>query len=144
MGEKISAVTQFLKGYKCSQVVLEAFCNEFDLNPDIARKITIPLAGGSGIGGLCGAVSGALLVIGLKYGFTNPGDPVKTRIVIEKNREFVEKFKAIHSEINCNKLINLDVFSEKGAQEFVENNIKEIVCSKFVGDAVEILNEITK
>ncbi len=144
MGNKNSAVNQFLEGYKCSQVVLEAFCSELDINPDITRKIAIPLAGGSGVGGKCGAVSGALLVIGLKYGFTHPGDPAKTRIIIEKNREFVEKFKAIHSEINCNKLINIDVFSEKGSLEFAENNIKERVCTKFVKDAVEILNEITK
>ncbi|MCP4745538.1 MAG: C_GCAxxG_C_C family protein [Desulfobacteraceae bacterium] len=99
-----------MDGYYCSQAVLDVFAPDFDLNPDLDKKISIALAGGSGNGAECGAVSAAYLVIGLKYGFSHPGDP--------------EKFKLLHDHIDCPELICLEIFSQEGQQEF-KKNIKE-------------------
>lgn len=137
-----TAVNEFMEGYRCSQAVLSAYAREFDLDPDLARKMALALAGGSGVGGECGAVSAAYLVLGLKYGFTHPGDPERVDALINKTRAFAEKFKSLHGSIDCPGLISLDVFSAEGRKAFAENNIKATVCTRYVGDAVKILEEI--
>jgi len=142
MKKRDIAVNQFMEGYRCSQAVLTTYAQDLDIDTNLAKKISIGLAGGSGVGGECGAVSGAYLVIGLKYGFAHPGDPEQFGIVLSKTKAFIEKFKALHGDINCPKLIGLDVFSEEGHREFVENNIKASTCSRFVGDTVTILEDI--
>ncbi len=137
-----TAVKEFMEGYRCSQAVVAAYARDFDLDVDLARKIALPLAGGSGVGGECGAVSAAYLVIGLKYGLPHTGDPQGLATIIGKTREFTERFRSLHGEIDCPKLLNLDVFSEEGLRTFVEKNMKEEICSRFVRDTVKILEDM--
>jgi C_GCAxxG_C_C family probable redox protein len=142
MERQAAAVDEFMGGYRCSQAVLAVFAEDFGMDRDLARKISLPLAGGSGVGGECGAVSGAYLVLGLKYGFAHPGDAEGVGKMIAKVNRFVERFKSLHAEIDCSRLIGLDVFSEEGHKNFLENNIKATACARFVGDTVKILEEI--
>ena len=139
MNKSQIAVDTFLSGYRCSQAVLSAFADEYDINPDLANTISLGMAGGSGVGSFCGAIPGATMVLSLKYGFPGPGNPEQMAILIEKNREFHEEFKKRHANVNCHDLIGLDVFSDEGKVEFAEKNIKETYCAKLVSDAVEIL-----
>jgi C_GCAxxG_C_C family probable redox protein len=136
------AVKDFMEGYRCSQAVVAAYAESVELDIDLARKISLPLAGGSAVGGECGAVSGAYVVIGLKHGFAHPGDPGGVAMLFKKIGVFVEKFKSLHGEIDCHKLLKLDVFSEEGQRIFSENKIKANKCAHFVSDAVKILEEI--
>jgi C_GCAxxG_C_C family probable redox protein len=142
MERQEAAVSQFMGGYRCSQAVLAVFAEDFGLERDLARKISLPLAGGSGVGGECGAVSGAYLVLGLKYGFAHPGDAEGLGKMVTKVNRFVERFKSLHAEIDCPRLIGLDVFSEEGHKDFLKNNVKATSCARFVGDTVKILEEI--
>lgn len=142
MERRKAAVDQFMEGYRCSQAVLAVFAEDFGMDRDLARKISLPLAGGSGVGGECGAVSGAFLVLGLKYGFAHPGDSNGVEKIMAKVKRFVEQFKSEHGEIDCPRLIGLDVFSEEGQKAFVENNVKATTCTQFVSDTVKMLEEI--
>ncbi len=136
------AAQRFSEGFHCSQAVLEAFAEDYGLDPVIARKIANPLAGGSGLGGECGAVTGAFMVIGLAYGMSSPTDTEAFKTVFEKVGAFAEEFKGHHGDLNCFQLIGLDVFSEEGFRQFMEKNIKMTQCIKYVEDAVRIVEEI--
>ena len=136
------AQKRFTEGFHCSQAVLEAFAQDYRLDPVLARKIANPLAGGSGLGGECGAVMGALMVLGMEYGMTDAEDGEAFRTTFEKVGTFVEKFKVRHGNLNCRELIGLDVFSEQGMKEFMDKNIKLTQCIKYVEDAVRITEEI--
>jgi C_GCAxxG_C_C family probable redox protein len=60
--------------FTCSAAVFSAFSGELGLDADTARKIACGFGAGiSRTGNVCGAVSGAIMVIGLKYGKTEPG-----------------------------------------------------------------------
>lgn len=61
---------------------------------------------------------------------------------MEKIKAFITAFKSLHGEINCPQLIHLDPFSEEGHRKFVANNVKANTCSRFVADAVTILEKI--
>ncbi len=70
MSQKVEdAIGMFKKGFICSQAVFSAFSEDYGLKKELALRI------GNGFGGgiarrqeLCGAVSGAIMLIGLKYG----------------------------------------------------------------------------
>ncbi len=142
MTKSESAGQIFMDGFKCSQAVLEAFAKDCGLDVETARKIAMPLAGGSSLGGECGAVSGAFLVLGMKYGTADATDQEGFQRAMAKVREFAEKFRSDHKSVNCRELIGLDVFSEEGLKEFKEKNLHDTLCLGYVKDAARILEEM--
>ena len=64
----------FMQGIDCSQVVAGAFAKELGMEPDMLRKMAACFGGGMQCGETCGAVTGALMVIGLKYGHSQEND----------------------------------------------------------------------
>ena len=57
-----------MKGIDCSQVVAGAFAEELGITQEEAYKMAAGFGGGMGIGETCGAVVGAMIVLGLKFG----------------------------------------------------------------------------
>ena len=68
------AKNQFLKSMNCSQAILETYGPSLGLPVEQARKVAAAFAGGMGMGSECGAVTGAFMVIGMKYGKTADTD----------------------------------------------------------------------
>jgi len=94
------------------------------------------------MGGTCGAVTGAFMVIGLKYGRTRVNDDeakVKTYSLV---KEFTEKFKARNGTIVCRELLGCDIGTPEGERIAREKKLVSAFCPKFVRDSVEILEEI--
>lgn len=145
MSEKsVKARELFLKGYNCSQSVIGAFCE--DLRLDFKTAMLISSSFGGGMGGLretCGALSGAFMVIGLKYGYTTPDDPNEKAELYKKVRIVAEAFKEKYNTMLCRELLeakNLIVKTEPSIR--TEKYYKERPCAVFVESAVEILEEI--
>ena len=68
----------FKKGYNCSQSVFAAFCDETGLDMETALKIASSFGGGMGrLREVCGAVTGMFMVVGMKYGYTDPSSKFK-------------------------------------------------------------------
>ncbi|MFP5212592.1 MAG: C-GCAxxG-C-C family protein, partial [Acidobacteriota bacterium] len=129
-------------GFRCSQAVFEAYAADYGLEGDLARRIATPLAGGSGIGGECGAVTGAFLVIGLLHGVDDANDIEGYRRVFQKVKTLAERFRAVHGEIDCHRLLGVDVLTEEGFKEYLERNLHETHCARYVRDAVNLLEEV--
>jgi C_GCAxxG_C_C family probable redox protein len=141
--EKVElAMQRFDEGFRCSQAVLEAYVKDYQLDANLARRIATPLAGGSALGGECGAVTGAILVLGLRYGVEDPSDSEGYWIVFQKVRELADKFRALHGHLDCCRLLGVDVFSEEGFREYQEKNFHVTHCAKYVRDAVSLLEDI--
>jgi C_GCAxxG_C_C family probable redox protein len=68
-------------------------------------KISAGFGGGMYLGGVCGAVTGGIMAIGLKHGGLGPSS-MRTAIMA---RDFTERFKALHTSINCPELIGFDL-----------------------------------
>ena len=70
-----TAVSGFKEGFNCAQSVLSAFSEELGLTRETALKIACPFGGGMARQAeTCGAVTGAFMVIGLKYGQASKAD----------------------------------------------------------------------
>jgi C_GCAxxG_C_C family probable redox protein len=138
------ALMRFRRGFHCSQSVLETYAEDFGLEPETARRMAAGLAGGSTVGGECGAVSAAYLILGLRHGRLMPahGDVEKEAELFDRIRRFVEAFRGRHGTLNCRELLGVDVFTAEGREEGLRRNLFAAKCPGFIRDAVTLLEEL--
>ena len=138
-----NAAALFKEGFSCSQAVFSVFAPDLGVDRETALKLAAAFGGGIGrTGETCGAVSGALMALGLKYGRTR-GDDEETR---EKTyalaREFMERFGTKNETTRCKDLLGVDIGTPEGLQKVREDESYEEKCSGFVRDAVKILEDM--
>ena len=135
----------FSEGFNCSQAVFAAFAPGLGLDKETALKIASSFGGGIAQMGLtCGAVTGAFMVIGLKYGRTRADDVETKERNYELVREFVSRFKALHGSIICRELLDADMSTPEGKLKIREKNLTAELCPGFVGAAAKILDKLLK
>lgn len=137
------AVECFNKGYNCSQAVLSAYCGEFGMDREQALKVAG--AFGAGMGRMCetcGAVTGAFMVIGLKYGKVKVEDEPAKEKAYALVREFAGEFKAKNGSIVCRELLGCDMSTPEGMKFAKEHRLHSTICPKLVRDAAEILDTL--
>ncbi len=134
----------FRSGYNCSQSVFAAYADIFGIDRETALKISSGLGGGCGRQReICGAVSGAVLAIGMKYGTTDGKDTQGKKLCYEKVREFSDEFRKTNNSIVCRELLGLSQ-TEKSAEpeKRTEEYYKKRPCAKIVKDSAEALEKI--
>jgi len=136
------AVEVFKEGFSCSQAVLGACCEQFGLDKKTAYKISSGFGGGMHLDQTCGAVTGALMVIGLKYGRTRADDIEAKMKTAKMTNEFAKKFRARHGSISCTELIGCNISTLEGFEEAKKKDLFKQVCPAYVKSAVEILEVI--
>ena len=145
MNEKERAIELFEEGFNCSQSVFMAYAHRFDIDEDTAKKISAGLGGGIGrMREVCGAVSGAAMVIGSICSAVDGKDSDSKQKNYELVREFADRFTKKNGSIICRELLGLDVKMEKSAEpeKRTAEYYKKRPCVELVGDAVEILAEL--
>ena len=138
------AIACFDEGFSCSQAVFSVFAPQWGLDRMTALKVASPFGGGMGrLGETCGAVTGALMAIGLKYGQTIGEDRAAKEKSYELARQFAERFKARNQGcLTCRELLGADISTPEGLQKVRETHAFTIMCPKFVRDAAEIVEEL--
>jgi C_GCAxxG_C_C family probable redox protein len=137
------AVAAHREGFNCSQAVLSAFAPDLGLDREVALRVSSVFGAGIGrTGQTCGAVSGALMAIGLKYGSINPEDKTTKERVYALGREFVRQFRARNGTTLCPELLGYDVGTPEGLQAVREKGLVATVCTPAVQDAAEILERL--
>ena len=134
----------FLSGYNCAQSVLLSFADDMKFSKELAQKMAAGFGGGMGKQQeTCGAVTGAIMVLGLLKGeHVNNNDELKSESygsVKELSKMFVSEFKST----KCRDLIGCDLNTPEGAARFKDEKIMETVCADCVKKAVEIVESIT-
>jgi C_GCAxxG_C_C family probable redox protein len=129
----------FSEGFACSQAVLLAFSDELGLQESAATRIAEAFGGGMALGETCGAVTGALMALGLKYGREEPGDIEAKQATRRLARELMDTFKARHGTLICRELLGVDVSTPEGNQQAKEMGLFENRCPAFVRSAAEIV-----
>jgi C_GCAxxG_C_C family probable redox protein len=142
MTDRITGVEGFLAGNGCSQAVLTHFCEQLGLDKTTALKISSGFPAGMQMAGVCGAVSGAYMVLGLRFADKDSGSSAGRRQVYEKVAEFNHQFRERNATANCKELLGCDIMSPAGKELAVQKNLFRTVCPKFVEDAVQILQTI--
>lgn len=143
MNRTEKALNTLSEGFNCAQSVISAFAEDFGLEYELALKIAGGFGGGMGrLQKTCGAIAGALMVIGLKYGKYKKGDAVSKEKTHALVRQFFNEFTKIHGATDCKDLLNCDLNTEEGRLIFKNNNLHRTICEKCVKDATEIAEQM--
>ena len=136
------ARSRFNEGFSCSQSVLAAFAPDLGLDADAALRVSAAFGGGMGrLGHTCGAVTGALMTLGLKYGAA-VADPAAKECTYAQAREFIARFEARHGATACADLLGVNISTPQGQAAARDANLFKTVCPGLVASAAMILQEM--
>ncbi len=79
--------------YNCAQSVLMAFCDDTAVDAETAAALAAHFGGGMRVGSVCGAISGALMALGLLNADK------------EKAMQFIADFEMTNGNLNCAALL---------------------------------------
>lgn len=145
MDTKEKAIAYFREGhgFNCAQSVAAAIAPWFDLDVKTALKMAAAFGGGIGrSGGICGAVSSALMAIGLRYGMTDIKDQDSKKRTYQEVRGFIARFTEKWGTCQCRELLDCDIGTAEGFKRFQEQNLAAALCTGYIRDAVAILEEM--
>ena len=114
----------FKSGYFCAESVLLAIAENQGIQSDLIPRIATGFCSGiSRTGGMCGAVSGAIMGINLVAGRSSPSESIEFSYTL--TQKLISRFERQYGSVNCRQLIGCDLATETGQQYFIENNLME-------------------
>ena len=114
----------FRSGLFCAESVLLAIAESQGIQSDLIPRIATGFCSGiSRTGGMCGAVSGAIMGISLVTGRNSPAESVEVSYAL--TQKLISAFEKQYGSINCRQLIGCDLATESGQRYFMENNLME-------------------
>lgn len=140
------AKAYFKEGYNCSQSVLLAFCDEYEMDFEMALKISSSFGAGMGrLREVCGAVSGMFMVAGLVYGYIDSKDHKTKSEHYERIQYLAKEFEDNNRSIICRELLGLSVGKDKPEPELrTAEYYKKRPCVELVGMAADIMDKYIK
>ncbi|HUU76763.1 MAG TPA: C-GCAxxG-C-C family protein [candidate division Zixibacteria bacterium] len=139
------ALEYFNGDYNCTQAVLRTVLEEKGFFFEEAPAIAAAFGGGIiGRGEVCGAVSGALMAIGVLSSKLFNNITEQKKVIREYSEIFYNKFENIFGHNTCNGLIGIDRNDPLAKQKATDAGIYKEKCPKFVIQATNIVLEIFK
>jgi len=133
---------RFAQGLNCSQAVLSGFASQCGLSDEVALQIASPFGGGiARQGQVCGALTGALMALGLQRGNLTPDGKDETYRIAE---EFINRFKQRYGTILCRELVGYDISTAEGLQAARDNKVFAAICPGLVEGTARLLVEFLK
>lgn len=142
MTHKEKALDYFSRKFHCSQAVLAAFAEECGITEEQALKLGACFGSGMRKGEVCGACTGALMVLGLLYGHYVENDTPSKMRANQVNDTLMERFAKVCGSYKCNELLKCDISTKEGIEFAKENRLFTEFCPRMVANAVDILEEI--
>lgn len=129
-------------GYGCAQAVLAAYATRYGLTEKKARSIACCFGGGVGRSGqVCGAVSGALMVLGMHV-WDDDADVATTKErIYALSAEFMDRFADSHGTTQCIELIGKNLRDPVQLEKAKEEELFSTLCPGYIRDAIALLEE---
>ncbi len=136
----------FKKGYSCAQAVACSFSKELDMEEaDVARMVSCFGAGMGKMREVCGAVSGALFVMGVLKGYGDPAATEEKAALYARVQDFGSRFRTEHGTLICRELLkNIALKNEHTSVPDArsEEYYRVRPCVRFVETSARILDEM--
>ncbi len=134
----------FLEGKNCAQSVLLSFSKDYAYSKELALKISAGFGGGMGrTQGTCGAVTGAIMVLGMMKGEKASDNNELKSGTYSSVKEFVKKFTDEFKTSSCSELTGCDFNTDSGNEKFKTEEVMKNICAPCVKRAVEILETLS-
>jgi len=136
------AVDTFRRGINCTQAVLSAYGSRHGLDRESALRLGGAFGSGMNMGETCGAVTGALMVVGLRHARVAGAGFLSRDRTEHETLAFIERFKERNGTVSCKELLGCDLGTPEGRAVARRDRSFKTRCPKFVRDAAEILEEM--
>lgn len=132
----------FNNNFNCSQAVFTTFATELGLDEETALRIATQFGGGARKGEMCGAVAGALMVLGLKYGHCHAEDMEEKGKAYQIAEDFMNRFIAEKGTVVCRELLGYDVSKKEDMEKIKELNLFKTTCPEMIRCATRIVEQM--
>ena len=136
------AVEYYNNNFNCSQGVFTSFATEMGMDEKLALKLATNFGGGERKGELCGAVAGAVMVLGLRCGHCDSEDIEGKSKAYAVSTEFMDRFIKKNASVVCRELLGYDLTKAEDKLLIEEQKLFKTFCPKMVESAAEIVNEM--
>ena len=136
------AVDYYGRNFNCSQGVFTTYAIEHGIDEKLALKLATNFGGGARKGEMCGAVSGALMVLGLLYGHSESEDPDTKARAYAVSEEYMNRFIRRNGSVVCRELLGYDLSKPEEKAVILEKDLFRTFCPDMIRSAVEILDEL--
>ena len=142
MDHSYKAAELFVNGSNCAQAVVLAFRDVTGLDDEMTAKLSSSFGGGMGrMREVCGAVSGMLMVVGLLYGYDDPGEKDERKKAHYKLvQELAGQFREEVGSIICREILK-NPPSDPAPTPRTEEFYKTRPCARMVVTAAQILDK---
>lgn len=133
----------FLEGYNCSQAVFLAFADQYDMDEQMALRLSSSFGGGMGrLREVCGAVSGMFMVAGILYGYDTPKDMTAKTVHYERIQELAQEYQIRNGSIVCREILGLGKGKDDPKpSERTQAYYKKRPCAELVAMAAAIMEQ---
>ena len=132
----------FLSGHACSQAVLAAYAPVLGLDADAAVRLAAGFAAGMRLGGTCGAVTGAIMVLGLALREGDCATRDGRAALAAPMRAFTDRFAETMGSLDCPGILGCDLRTPEGMAAAEREALFETVCVAAVREAARILEDM--
>ena len=139
---KARALELFRGGHNCSQAVFAAHAPGLGLDEATAVRLATGFGVGMARGGVCGAVSGAVMALGLFGGGGGRDGAQAKAATYACVREFYRDFQALHGSLACRELIGLNPSTPEGLATANAECRFQTICLPLVRDAATIAQRL--
>jgi C_GCAxxG_C_C family probable redox protein len=143
--ERKQLIKEYLmNGFNCAQVVAVAFSEK--VNKDKKTLLAAASGFGGGIGRqamICGAVTGAVIVLGFDKGQTEALDSAAKELTYKNVHDFFTRFTNINGSVICRDLLNCDISTPEGL-ELHKKGCHTEKCFRYIETSMEILDNMLK
>ena len=109
---------------------------------ETAVRIGAGFAGGMRMAETCGAVTGAIMVLGLYWATAESTTAERREPVYQAMGQFFAEFERRNRTLICRDLLGCDIRTKEGMQAAKNRNLFKTTCPQMVQDAAEILESI--
>ncbi|MBQ9119988.1 MAG: C_GCAxxG_C_C family protein [Lachnospiraceae bacterium] len=134
----------FENGFCCAQAVFTTFATDYGIPEEMALRITTQFSGGARKGEMCGSVVGALMALGLKYGFSDGTAQGEREMAHKKSVEFMDRFIEKKGTVVCKELLGYDISRPGELERIRALGLFQSVCPSMVRCAAEIVEQMLK
>jgi C_GCAxxG_C_C family probable redox protein len=133
------------QGFLCSESVLLALGKCQGVSSDLIPRVATGFGAGFGrMGEVCGAISGAILGLGIRFGRSVVTKQLEARRPYWFTTELLDRFKGRFGSVRCRDLTGLDLSREADVQRYHDQKLWDTRCRDFVRFATELAYDLLR
>jgi len=138
------AIARFSEGYNCAQSVLWTMFEYWNGKNELVPRIATAFGAGIGrCGSICGALTGGVMALGIRYGTNEPS--VEKRLKsYELAQSLYKQFETKHGSVFCRELIGYNLSDAEELEKARKAKVFEEKCHNFIRTIVETLTELSE